>query len=158
MTSATRARTRARLLAVTLAQHAARTLPGACSPWAAAMRRETDHIADDVEAVRWAIGCVLGSYRARLLRRRTVNARTAWRQIVASGALMLVIGFALLDNAGGQTPPPEPTLDKTACDAGPPPLPAECRSHCADRRPSEAPVAPDDLNKDAPCSSKSKMP
>ena len=152
MTSATRAR----LLAVMLARHAARAMPGAGSPWAEAMRREIDHIANDPEAVRWALGCVLASYRARLLQRPAVSARTAWRQIAASGALMLVIGLALLDNAGGQTPPPEPAFDETACDLAPPP--ALCRLPCADRLPVERQIAPDDPNRDAPCSSKSKMP
>jgi hypothetical protein len=153
MTSAGRWRS----LAVKLAQHAARMMPDTGSPWAEAMRREIDHIADDSEAARWAIGCLLASYRARLLQRTAVNARTAWRQVAASGALMLVIGLALLDNAGGQTPPPEPAFDKTICDAQPP-LPAGCPSRCADGPPAEMPIAPDDNSRDAPCPSKSKMP
>jgi len=150
MTSATRAR----LLAVMLARHAARAMPGAGSPWAEAMRREIDHIADDAEAVRWALGCVLASYRARLLQRPAVNARMAWRQVAASCALMLVIGLAMLDNAGGQTPPPEPAFDKTACDPAPPP--ALCHSPCADQLPLEKLVA-QDPTRDDPCPNESTM-
>jgi hypothetical protein len=41
------------------------------------------------------------------------------RHAAASGALMLVIGLALLENAGGQTAPPAsspPVVNETACD------------------------------------------
>jgi hypothetical protein len=150
---------RTRSLAMKLARHAARVLPGASSPssspWAEAMRREVDHIADDAEAVRWGLGCVLASYRARLLQRPAVNPRTAWRQVAASGALMLVIGIALLDNAGGQTPLPEPAVDKTACDPAPPP--ALCRLPCAEQLLPEKPATPNDNLRDSACPNKSPM-
>ena len=55
-----------RRLAALLAQHAAWTLPGVRSPWADAMWRELDYIGDDPAALRRALGCILGSYRARL--------------------------------------------------------------------------------------------
>ena len=103
-----------RRLALKLAQHASWVLPGARSPWAAAMRRELEYIEDDLAALRWALGCVVASYRTRLTDRLCFDAR-AWRH-VATSALMLLIGLALLENAGGQTQPPRPRFDETACD------------------------------------------
>jgi pimeloyl-ACP methyl ester carboxylesterase len=103
-----------RRLAVKLAQHACWVLPGARSPWAAAMRRELEYIEDDPAALRWALGCVVASYRTRLADRLCFDAR-AWRH-VATSALMLLIGLALLENAGGQTQPPQPRFDETVCD------------------------------------------
>ncbi len=112
--------------AVKLAQHASWVLPGAQSPWAEAMRRELDYIEDDRAALRWAVGCVLASYKARLaglarsslslprLRGR-VGRGAVLQHAATSGALMLVIGLALLENAGGQTEPPRPVLDETTC-------------------------------------------
>src|SRR5438067_6713665 len=102
--------------AVKLAQHGSRVLPGTRSPWADAMRRELDYIADDPAALRWALGCVLASYRARLAERGSPHARTAWRQVATGVALMLLIGLVLQDNAGGQTEPPPPALNETRCD------------------------------------------
>ena len=109
-----------RRLAGQLARHAACVLPGARSPWADAMRRELDYIADDPAALRWALGCILASYRARLTHRpnfsaRGFSTRAAWH-VAASGVVMLVIGLALQDNAGGQTAPPRPAFDETTCD------------------------------------------
>ena len=112
-----------RRLAVRLARHAAGVMPGARSPWTLAMRRELDYIADDPAALRWAFGCVLASYRARLAERPSLHARTAWRQVAAGVALMLLIGVVLQDNAGGQTEPPPPALNETRCN--PPAVPTE---------------------------------
>jgi len=99
-----------------LAQHASGVLPGGHSPWAEAMRRELDYIADDRAALRWAVGSVLASYRMRLLQGPWFKLRTGWRQVAASGAVMLLLGLALHDNAGGQTEPPRPPpSDETVC-------------------------------------------
>jgi hypothetical protein len=119
-----------RRLAVKLVQHAARVLPGARSPWAEAMRRELDYIGDDPAAVRWALGCIAASYRTRLAQWSSV--RPTWRQAATSGALMILIGLALQENAGGQTPssrlacdePGSPRISSTL-DAGTSPRPAE---------------------------------
>lgn len=105
-----------RRLAVKLMQHAARILPGARSPWADAMRRELDYIGDDPAAVRWALGCILASYRARLADRPSFRTPATWQHVAASGALIILIGLTLQDNAGGQTAPPHPAFDETACD------------------------------------------
>jgi hypothetical protein len=143
-----------RQLAIRLAQHATQVVPGERSPWARAMQHELDYIADDPAAVRWAIGCVLASYRARLADRLPFSPRTAWRRVAASGALMLLIGFALLDNAGGQTPA-RPAVEETVCDLSSPP-PAVCRSGCPDQPGRDTPAARNDDSRDDPCSSKSK--
>src|SRR3977135_4558396 len=96
-----------RRVAGKLARHATCVMPGARSPWADAMRRELDYIGDDPAALRWALGCILASYRARLAQRPNLSAwslrAATWRQGAASGVLMLLIGLALQDNAGGQT-------------------------------------------------------
>ena len=105
-----------RRLARRLAQHAAWVLRGAATPWADAMRRERDYIADDPVAVRWTLGCIFASYRVRLTHRPWLHARIGWRPVVASGGLMLVIGLALLDTAGGQTAPPQAGANKTIGD------------------------------------------
>jgi hypothetical protein len=81
------------------------------------MRRELDYITEDGAALRWAFGCVLASYKARLAARPRCGAREALRHALACGALMLVIGFALLENAESQTEPPRSAPDQTTCDA-----------------------------------------
>src|SRR5258708_29662737 len=105
-----------RRLAVRLAQHASWVLPGGQSPWADAMWRELDYIGDDAAALCWALGCILASYRARLAHRPPFSAPAAWRQVATSSILMLLIGLALLENAGGQTAPSRPGFDETTCD------------------------------------------
>ena len=107
---------RSRRLAVTLARHAAWMLPSAPSSWAQAMRHELDYIADDSAALRWAFGCMLASYKARLTQWPRFSPWPAWRHVATSGALMLLIGLALQERAGGQTEPPRPGLDETTCD------------------------------------------
>jgi hypothetical protein len=102
--------------AMRLAQHATGVMPGARSPWADAMRRELDYIEHDSTALRWALGCVLASYRLQLVDRSLWRARCTWRHMAASGALMLLIGLTLQVSAEGQTEPPRPGLDDTTCD------------------------------------------
>ena len=87
------------------------------------MRRELDYIEDDRAALRWAVGCVLASYKTRLAglpgMRGRVGSGAVLRHAATSAALMLVIGLALLENAGGQTAPPAsfpPFVNETACD------------------------------------------
>ena len=104
-----------RRCAVRLARHSAWVLPGAGSPWADAMRHELAYIEDDPTALRWALGCVVASYSARLTRWWRFALGPAWRQVAMCGALMLVIGLALQDRAGGQTEPPRPAF-RTTCD------------------------------------------
>ncbi len=105
-----------RRLALLLAQHAAAVLPGASSPWAEAMRRELDYVGDDPAAVRWALGCIVASYRMRLAQRPSAVARPiVWRVAATSAASLLLIGLALQDHAGGQTEPPRPAFDETTC-------------------------------------------
>jgi hypothetical protein len=98
-----------------LAQHAACVMPGARSPWADAMRRELDYIEHDSIALRWALGCVLASYRSRLAHRPWLSARS-WRHVAVSSALMLLVGLTLQVSAEGQTEPPRPALDEATCD------------------------------------------
>ena len=132
--------------AMRLAQHAACVLPGARSPWADAMRRELDYIADDSAALRWALGCVLASYRLRLADRPLWSARGTWRHVAASGALMLLIGLAFHDRADGQTEPPRPALNETACDRTDAPVRVRRNRDNTDAEP----VQPDCADRDRP--------
>jgi pimeloyl-ACP methyl ester carboxylesterase len=104
-----------RRLAAKLARHASRALPDAQSPWADAMRRELDYIDGDPGAMRWAIGCILASYRLRLTHWLRFSVRTAWRYVGTSCVLMLLIVVSLQGPASGQTDPVRPTFAETAC-------------------------------------------
>ena len=140
-----------RRLSVTLARHAASVLPGAGSSWVEAMRRELDYIDDDPAALRWALGCVLASYRVRLAQRAGLSGRAAWRYAATSGLLMLLIGLALDENAGGQPAPPPPAFDATRCD-----LPAASREISARLQCSTVSVPPsyDDTMQSSPCAAR----
>jgi len=137
--------------AMRLAQHALCVMPGARSSWADAMRRELDYIPNDAAALRWALGCVLASYRSRLAHRPWLRLRPAWRQLAASGAVMLLIGITLQVSAEGQTEPPRPAPNETCDRADVPPqivrrnhdnTNAELvRSNCADRNLPNRPEA-----------------
>jgi hypothetical protein len=124
-----------RRLAVTLARHAAQVLPGARSPWHDAMQCELDYIKDDGAALRWALGCVVASYKTRLARpgiTRFITARDVLRHVAACAALMLVIGFALLEQAESQTERPPPAADEMGCetpDASHPAAPTSTLAH-----------------------------
>jgi hypothetical protein len=54
-----------RRIAFALMAHAAAMLPPARSPWAEAMKHELHHIEGDLDALTWAVGCVLASYVER---------------------------------------------------------------------------------------------
>jgi hypothetical protein len=54
-----------RRLSSALIAHAAHVLPSSRSAWAQAMKNELEHIDGDVEALRWAAGCVIASYFER---------------------------------------------------------------------------------------------
>jgi hypothetical protein len=54
-----------RRAACALADYAVRVAPGEHADWARAMRSEIDHIGNDSEALRWALGCIEASWRMR---------------------------------------------------------------------------------------------
>jgi len=80
------------------------------------LRHELDYIDGDAAALRWAMGGLLASYRARLAQWRCLSARASFRYVATSGALLLMIGFALAGHASGQPGPLRPHFDETACD------------------------------------------
>jgi hypothetical protein len=80
------------------------------------MRRELDYIADDPAALRWAIGCVLASYRVRVTELRSGGARTRLKHFAACGGLILLAGLALQGHASGHTEQPRPAFVETTCD------------------------------------------
>src|SRR3981081_2836262 len=102
-----------RRMAVKMARHASWVLPGP-SPWAEAMRRELDYIEDDRAALRWAIGCVMASYLARL----AAPQRPRWRTVSApalAGSMLLFTALAL-GHASDQTAPSLAAFEEPACD------------------------------------------
>ncbi len=54
-----------RRIADVLMRHAAGVLPSTRAMWAAAMKHELDHIGSDLDAIVWAVGCVLAGYVER---------------------------------------------------------------------------------------------
>jgi hypothetical protein len=83
-----------RRIARKVAAHASWALPDARSDWADAMRRELDYIEDDRAALRWAIGCAMASYAARL----TALPRSRWRATsgaVVAGSMLLLVAMVL---------------------------------------------------------------
>jgi hypothetical protein len=79
-----------RRAAFALMAHAAQVLPAARSPWAEAMQHELHHIEGDVDAVTWAVGCVLASY---VERSKVMNAIHTW---YGRGLLTLLIAGEVL--------------------------------------------------------------
>src|SRR5258707_666557 len=54
-----------RRIALALMNHAAWVFPSARGPWAKAMQHELPQIENDLEALAWAGGCLIASYRER---------------------------------------------------------------------------------------------
>jgi pimeloyl-ACP methyl ester carboxylesterase len=104
-----------RRIALKVAGHASRVLPGARSGWADAMRRELDYIDDDRAALRWAIGCVMASYTARLAAPPRLRWRVSSRPVVG-GSMLLLIALALQGHASDQAGPSLPTFEEATCD------------------------------------------
>jgi hypothetical protein len=123
-----------------IAQHSTAVMPSDQSSWADAMRRELDYIEDDAAAFRWAFGGLFTSYRARLMDRPWWRAGGTFRHAAICGALMLVIGLALQDRAGGQTEPAPPPVNETTCDQAEPKavLPLRSQDQASNRTTSES--------------------
>ncbi len=79
-----------RRFASALVAHAAAILPPARSPWADAMTHELDHIEGDLEALTWAVGCVLAGYVERS------NVMNVVQTSFARGLLALLIAGQVL--------------------------------------------------------------
>jgi hypothetical protein len=71
-----------RRMALVLMAYAARSFPPERALWADAMRGEMLQIENDNEALRWALGCVLTSYRERVLAMAFMDTRAA-RMVLA---------------------------------------------------------------------------
>jgi hypothetical protein len=98
-----------RRLALALIAHAADVLPPSRSPWGEAMKHELDHIDGDVEAVRWAAGCVIASYLERGGRKMDQSFGTMVRKpsaflplAMSLTALALLFGAYIFALATGQ--------------------------------------------------------
>jgi len=78
----------ARRLASLLLRHAGWVLQPARAGWADSMSLETQHIADDREALFWAAGCILAAYHARA-RTELFFLPTLMRLFLAGGCLLL---------------------------------------------------------------------
>ena len=88
-----------RRLAFALIAHAADVLPPLRSPWGEAMKHELDHIEGDVDALRWAAGCVIASYLERGGRKMNQSFVTIVRK--PSAFLPLAMSLTALALLGG---------------------------------------------------------
>jgi pimeloyl-ACP methyl ester carboxylesterase len=102
-----------RRIALKIVGHASWVLPGARSGWADAMQRELDYIEDDHAALRWAIGCVMASYSARLAALQQPRWRVSSGPAVA-GSMLLLVAMALQGHASEEAS--LPAFDETTCD------------------------------------------
>jgi hypothetical protein len=94
---------RCRNMALRFVRHATRILCGAQLPWAKAMQCELHYIGNDAAALRWALGCVLASYKIRLSHWPWFSARIGWR-CAAAGAGLIFLGVVSFEGyASGQT-------------------------------------------------------
>jgi hypothetical protein len=91
-------------------------LPPSRSPWAEAMKSELDHIDNDLEATKWAAGCVIASYLegGRMMNQsfgNIVRKPSAFLPLAMSvTALALLAGayiFALSNGHGGLVHEPD---------------------------------------------------
>jgi pimeloyl-ACP methyl ester carboxylesterase len=102
-------------LAAWLVRHASRTMPHTRSIWADAMRSEFEHIKDQPGALLWAAGCILASYKCRLAELQARHALQWVRGVAVCSLAALLAGYAVANQACGQTVPP-PAFTDTACD------------------------------------------
>ena len=84
-----------RRLAFALIAHVADVLPPLRSPWGEAMKHELDHIEGDVEALRWAAGCVIASYLERGGRKMNQSFRKSFGSIVKKPSAFLPLAMSL---------------------------------------------------------------
>lgn len=82
----------ARWLAETLIGWAHRLLSQTREAWGEAMRNELPHIADDREALEWALGCFAAAWQERIRALKLLNS------IWARSALVLLLGFKVFDD------------------------------------------------------------
>jgi hypothetical protein len=99
-----------------LIAHATSVLPPSRSQWGEAMKSELDHIENDVEATKWAAGCVIASYLegGRMMNEsfgNIVRKPSAFLPLAMSiTALVLLAGayiFALATGRGGLVREPD---------------------------------------------------
>jgi hypothetical protein len=93
-----------RWLALLLMQCARRLLPTTRSDWNAAMHSELDRVVDDRDALVWACGCVLASFRERINVMFFGNLKIArWVLTVEMLLCFLPLTMGWLDAIGGDS-------------------------------------------------------
>lgn len=70
-------------------------LPQERSGWADAMRNELQHLDEDGEAFRWAMGCVVTGYRERLTPTGSDKSWARWEVTRAKGRSRFIWGMCL---------------------------------------------------------------
>lgn len=105
-----------RRISFALIAHATSMLPASRSQWAEAMKSELDYIENDLEATKWAAGCVIASYLegGRMMNQsfgNIVKKPSAFLPLAMSiTALALLAGayaFALITGHGGLVRQPD---------------------------------------------------
>ncbi len=105
-----------RRLAFRVARHAAWVLQRVGSPWAEAILHEMHYIEDDREALRWALGGVLASYRAALTAVVQARWRVLFNGLAAGGLLAVLMSMTLNGPASGSPTTMSPSFDEMPCD------------------------------------------
>jgi hypothetical protein len=108
-----------------LAAHASRALPRDKADWARAMTHELAYVCDDVEALKWALGCVAASYSERIkaMQTGTLNGMSRWvlaLEMLACFVPLSALFAAVVDvMAAGIMPAPDALLYLSAAASGP---------------------------------------
>jgi hypothetical protein len=105
-----------RRISCALITHASNVLPPSRSQWAEAMKSELDYIENNLEATKWAAGCVIASYRegGRMMNQslgNMVRKPSAFLPLVMSITALALVGgayiFALATGHGGLVRQPD---------------------------------------------------
>ena len=108
-----------------LAAQASRALPPDKADWARAMTHELAYVRDDVEALKWALGCVATSYSERIkaMQTGTLNGMSRWVLALEMFAcfvpLSLLFAAVVGVMAAGIMPAPDALLYLSAAVSGP---------------------------------------
>jgi hypothetical protein len=86
---------RRRRLALALLRRARQLLPTSRLDWAKAMQAELDHLGNDHDAIRWAIGCVVAGVKERISSMFTANLKVS-RWILVPEMLLCFVPLTIL--------------------------------------------------------------
>ena len=80
-----------KVIARHLVNHAVHVMPGDRREWAQAMRNEINHLPIGMNAIRWAIGCVIASHKERMAVMKLGNLKVS--RLVLSFEMLMCFGI-----------------------------------------------------------------